>query len=86
MNFDWYQIFNLDDFEDTGLVSRTFSVDLEGRGDTEVTVYRGVGYSVRWDDHYLPIEFQDHNPYVLDGAAVYVDDDANVFIGFEVEE
>lgn len=86
MIFDWYKIFNLQDFLDLDLVSRTYTVSLEGIGQKDILVTKGNSVSVIYEDVLLPINFADKNPYVRDTFAVYKDDDDNVYVGVEVEE
>jgi hypothetical protein len=86
MEFDWYEIFNRTEFEAEGLVSKILTPVLDGIGEKEILVTKGGLTSVLCDDVFLPIGFLGENPYTRDGIAVYEDDDANVWIGFEVEE
>lgn len=84
MNYAWYNIFNKDEFDATGLVSRTLNVQLEGRGLEKILVTRGNTVAVTHGGTFLPIDFLDHNPYERDGKAIYLDDDSEVWLGFEV--
>jgi hypothetical protein len=86
MTFDWYLIFNLNDFNALGLESKAYNVYLEGLGLKAILVTKGVGVSVVVDDKFLPIEFNDNNPWIDEGKAVYLDEDDNVWIGYEIEE
>lgn len=89
MTFDWYQIFNLNEFLATGLVSRTYTFVLEGRGQKDVLVTQGNETSIVYEDVLLPVLFNDDNPFVREGDdgtyAVYKDSNDNVWLGFEVE-
>lgn len=85
MQFYWYNIFNKDAFEATGLVSRTLNVQLTGRGLEKILITRGNTTAVTHDGTMLPISFLDHNPYVADGKAIYLDPlSLDVWLGFEV--
>jgi hypothetical protein len=86
--FDWYKLFSLAEFEATELGSRTLKVFLEGIGEKEVTITKGNTTAIVYEDVFLPIEFNDKNPYVYPGGShsVYLDADGMVWLGFEVEE
>ena len=84
MIFDWYQIFNVDEFEALGLESKAYTYFLASRGVKEILVTKGFGISVVVDDKFLPVEFNDNNPWIDEDKAVYLDEDNNVWIGYEV--
>lgn len=91
MTFNWYLLFNLTEFMQTGLVSRTLTVFLDGIGQKDILITRGNVISILYDDQFLPIQFADKNPYVRESetegspaTAVYKDEDENVYVGIEV--
>lgn len=84
MNFYWYNIFNSNDFNNTGLVSRTLNFQMEGRGQESVLVTHGNTIAVLHTGTLLPLNFLGHNPFIRDGKAIYVDEENEVWIGFEV--
>ncbi len=88
MTFDWYLLFNLDEFLELDLVSRTLTVALEGVGEKEIQIVRGNEVSVIYEDVMMPIQFQGENPFLMEGDAgtyaVYEDDDSNIYLGIEV--
>jgi len=86
MNFYWYSLFNKLEFEATALVSRTMNFQLEGRGQESVLVTHGNTIAVLHTGTLLPLNFLGHNPYVRDGKAIYVDEQSQVWLGFEVPE
>lgn len=86
MNYNWFSIFNLPDFINTGLVSRTLQVFLSGIGPKQVMVTNGNLVSVVIDGVILPIEFMGKNPYGREGYAVYKNEAGEVFLGVEVPE
>lgn len=67
MNWKWYNLFNLTEFEDTGLVQRTLNFIIEGV-ETEITIFRGANTSILYDGVILPAFFGDsslgNNPYI----------------------
>jgi hypothetical protein len=90
MIFDWYLIFNLNEFVATDLVSRKVKVLLEDVGEKEVLITKGNVVSVLYEDVLLPIDFQTYNPFIgvgeLSHYAVYKDSSANVWLGIETAE
>lgn len=86
MIFDWYELFNHTEFLETGLVSRTYSVVLGSEGLVDVLVTQGNETGIQFRDVFLILNFDDQNPYVRDGYAIYKDPDGNVHLGIEVEE
>lgn len=82
MLFDWYRIFNLDDFLATGLVSRSLRINFLGIGVKTVHITRGNLVSVQVDDAFVPLEMNGENPYMFDNRAVYLDVHRDVWLGF----
>lgn len=85
MIHNWYRIFSLTEFLATGLVSRTYTVSLEGIGQVDILVTRGNLVNVLFQDTFLGINFNDENPYYRSPYAVYVDPDNGVWVGIEVQ-
>ena len=87
MIFDWYKLFNKEEFEDTELVSRLLSVYLVDVGQREFLITKGIGVNVIYDGVFLPVQFSGANPYSRDGYALYLDEETqDVYFGIEVEE
>lgn len=86
MTFDWFELFNLTEFNNLGLVSRELEVELEGIGPKTIRITKGNYTSIMYDDVFLPINMNDANPFVFEGYAVYVDDNDDVFLGIEIDE
>lgn len=86
MLYDWYKIFNLQEFISTGLVSRTRDYFLSGMGSISITITRGNLVSLVVDDVILPVQFSGEDPFVMGGYAIYKDDNDDVYLGFKVEE
>jgi hypothetical protein len=84
--YQWYKIFNMTDFVATGLVQRSFVVNLEKRGVQTFVVSNGNTVSVYYADAFLPVAFLNRNPYVQGLYAVYKDPDNNVWFGFQKDE
>lgn len=87
MIFNWYKIFNIEDFE-ANLVSKTFTVNLSGVGLVDIIATRGILLSITYDGVLLPVMFEGENPFIGLGGqyAVYKDADDNIYLGFKVEE
>lgn len=85
MTYDWYKLFNLDDFNATGLTSQTKTVILEGRGQKEVSIFKGIGVSIMYDDVFLTMNLNDANPFAFENKAIYVDGNNDIWLGIELE-
>lgn len=89
MTFTWYNIFNYQEFLDTGLVSRTVTTVLENIGEKDILITKGNEVSIVYEDVLLPINFRGDNPFILEGTdahyAVYLDSLGFVWLGIEVE-
>jgi hypothetical protein len=85
MNYTWFYIFTLSEFEAAGVTSRTYTVILDGLGQTDLLVTKGNLVGLTYEGVFLPIQLGDANPFALDGYAVYIDEDDQVWLGIEVE-
>ena len=86
MIFDWFNLFNLTEFMATGLVSRTLTRTLEGIGNRDILITSGDFVGITYEGVFLCIDMADQNPFVMDGCAVYVDEDDNVWLGVNGRE
>lgn len=86
MSASWYNIFNVAEFIDEELVSRTLVLTLPDRGEKTFEIFRGNYVSVLFDGVLLPIEFLDQNPYVNGEYAIYKDEADEVWFGFQEDE
>jgi len=86
MLYDWYVIFNLAAFQALGLVSRKYTYNLEGVGTETFLVCQGEGVSVLFRDVFLPVNFEDYNPYTRGDYAIRLNDDGFVEVGIKVPE
>ncbi len=78
---DWYNIFSLPEFLETGLVSRTYTKVLEDLGEKDILVTQGNYTGMTYEDVFLPLQFADANPYERDGFAIYIDENQDVWLG-----
>lgn len=83
--WDWFKLFNLDEFLSEELTSRTLVAVLEGRGTAIILISRGNMVSLTYNDVYLPVNLVGINPYIDSGYGSFIDTDNNVWLGFEVE-
>ena len=87
MNFNWYKLFNLDEFLALGLVSKVYQVVLEGVGQRDILVTYGNEISVVFEDVFMPVQFEGANPFTREGDdatyAVYKDSNGDVHLGIE---
>jgi len=85
-DFDWYRIYKLQDFLDTGLVSKTFRFFLEDRGEIFVSLMRGNEVSIKLDHVLLPVELNGRNPYYDhdETNAVFKDSNGFIWLGYKI--
>lgn len=84
MIFNWFKIFNLTDFTALGLVSKTYSYELQNIGLKDFLVTVGNEVSITVDDAFLSINMNDKNPFIFEGNGIYLDENQDVWFGFEV--
>lgn len=85
-NYDWFYIFNSPDFMATGLVSRTYTVVLDGIGQKDILVTSGEALGMTYDGVFLPLQLNGKNPFAIDERAIYIDENNNVWLGILVDE
>ena len=85
MIYTWYEIFNKTTFVALGLVSKNYSLNLEGIGQKNILVLKGNTIGIVYNDVFLSLETNNENPFVFDDIAVYIDENDDVFIGFPDE-
>ena len=86
MIFDWYKIFNLTSFLASGLVSRTYTVDLVGIGQKEIMATQGNLTSILYEDVMLSINLNSKNPFIFENKGVYLDESNDVWLGILVPD
>lgn len=85
MIYDWYLIFNTDEFDDAGLVSQTVTLVLEGIGQKDFLVTKGELYGITLDNDFLALNQLDANPFEFEGNAIYIDENNDVWWGMANE-
>lgn len=84
--FDWYRIFNVNEFEALGLISKTYTLELEGLGFKDILVTKSNFLSLTYEGVFLSVGLNDRNPFSMDGFAVYKNDNDDIFLGIAVDE
>lgn len=84
--YNWYRLFNKQDFEATGLVSRTLTVELEDIGLKDILITRGNLTGITYEGVFLPVGLNEVNPFYFEGFAVYQRDNADIYLGVFVDE
>lgn len=85
MVYTWFKIFNITEFDALDLVSKTYTFILEGIGQKDVLVTKGITYGITYEGVFLSLNMIDRNPFEFEGYAIYVDADDNVYLGIEVQ-
>jgi hypothetical protein len=86
MAASWYKIFNLAEFNASGLVSQTLLLNLPDRGQQTFEIFKGNEVNLVYADAFLPVDFLGMNPYVQGDYAVYRDDADDVWLGIQEDE
>lgn len=86
MSYEWYPIFNYNDFLDTDLVSRKYTLTLEDIGEKDILVTRGNLLSILYEGVFLSINLNDRSPFYFEGYGVFAASDGQVYLGVEVDE
>ena len=84
--YTWYYIFNAEAFTETALVSRTYTVTLDGIGKKDILVTQGHQLGLSYDGVFLPLELNGKNPFTFEDRAAYIDEDDNVWLGIAIPE
>jgi len=83
--YTWFKIFNRIDFNALGLVSKTYTLNLQGIGQKDVLVTKGITYGITYDGVFISVGLNDLNPFSIDDRAIYVDNNNDVYLGIAVE-
>lgn len=81
MTYNWYQIFNIDEFNAEGLYSKQYEIELVGIGLKSIFVVKGFSYSIIYDNTMLTVNMAGNNPFEFNGYAIYLDEENNVWLG-----
>lgn len=86
MDFDWYKIINLTEFEALGVPLKVVELFLEEIGLTEILVTKGNFVSITFNDILLPINMNDENPFAFEDHAVWLDEFNDIWLGIKHED
>lgn len=81
--FDWYKLFNKEDFEASGLVSRTLTVELADIGLKSILITKGNLIGITYEGVFLPVNLNGVNPFYFEGYGVYLRDNGDVYLGVQ---
>jgi len=81
MTYTTYKLINLDDFEDTGLVSRKIEAVLSGIGLKEILITKGNYVSVLYEGVFLCLGVNGKNFFEFEGYAVFIDPANDLYLG-----
>jgi hypothetical protein len=81
MTYNWYEIFNTDDFDTDALVSKEYVINLVGIGVKSILVTKGFSYSIVYDETLLTLNMGEDNPFEFGGYAIYKDSENTVWLG-----
>lgn len=84
--YDWYKVFNLTEFEATGLVSQSLELVFDTLGVKTLLVTKGNLVSVTFDDVMLAIGLNSKSPFEFEDRAIYLDENDDVWVGILNEE
>jgi hypothetical protein len=84
--WQWYKIYNLDNFDKLGVTDYTFDIELEGRGWTTFRICKGTLYGVVVDGIYLAPSLNGKNEFNKGNRSAYIDDKRNLWVGYNATE
>lgn len=79
--YNTYKIINLDEFEATGLISRTVQAVLSGIGLKDILVTNGNLVSILYEGVFLCLNVNEKNYLEFDGHAIFVDPNNDLYLG-----
>lgn len=83
--YNWFKIFNTDEFEAAGFVSRTYTYILDAVGQKSFLVTKGNLYGITIGEDFLCVDMNSKNPFAFEGSSIYKDDNNDVWWGFPIE-
>lgn len=85
MIYNWFKVFNTTEFDELGLISKTYTLNLDGIGEKDILVTKGEGYGITYEGVFLSLLLNDLNPFEFEDLAVYVDENDDVYLGIASE-
>ncbi len=85
--FNWFKIFNRTEFDALGLVSKTYTLELEDIGIKNILVTKGITHGLTYEGVFLSLLLNDLNPFEFEGYAIYLNTETNdVYLGIAIPE
>lgn len=81
MNYNWFKIFNLTEFQASNLYSRAYTLNLAGVGLKTILATQGKTVSITYEGVILSINLNGKNPFQFEGLAVYLSEAQDVYLG-----
>lgn len=85
MTYTWYWLFARAEFESTGLVSRTLTLNLDQIGLKDILITYSQLLGVTYDGVFLALGLNDKNPFEMSGYALY-EDERGIWLGIAEAE
>jgi hypothetical protein len=82
--YDWFKIFNLNEFEALGLVSKEYVLNLAGIGQKSILVTQGEEISMQFDGVFISMNMNQKNPFYFENLAIQLKD-GDMFLGVSVD-
>lgn len=83
--FNWYRLFNNEEFISTELTSMEIIFDMIGIGEKTVLITRGENTSILYEEVFLSVNLNDKNPFRMGEHAVFIDPNDDVWLGIYSE-
>lgn len=80
--WQWYKIFNLNDFDKLSVPDYSFEIELEDKGVQSFRICKGFLYSVIVDRIYLTPFLNDINGFNKNERSAYIDEERNLWVGY----
>lgn len=81
-NWQWWKVFNLDEFNAPDVPDRYLNVNLEGLGQTDIVIARGFNICICFLNYWLIPGLNNRNAFTADNkVGAYIDDDNNLWVG-----
>ena len=84
--YNWYNLFNMNDFDNMGIPSFSDEFFLTDVGAETIMITKGNLTSILFRDTFLPVNLNGKNPFVVGTYAVYYDENFDIWLGIEKPE
>lgn len=80
--WQWYKVFNLNNFDKLSVPDYVFEIELEDKGIQSFRICKGFLYSVIVDGIYLTPFLNDINGFNKNERSAYIDEERNLWVGY----